>query len=39
MFFSSIKEINRLVKEMNTLLSKGMSHIHLKETIEKKRHT
>ena len=39
MFFSSIKEINSLLKEMNTLLSKGMSHIHLKETIEKKRRT
>ena len=39
MFFSSIKEINRLLKGINTLLSKGMSHIHLKETIEKKRRT
>ena len=36
MFFSSIKEINRLSKEINRLLSKGMSNIYLKVTIEKK---
>ena len=39
MFFSSIKEINRFSKEVNRLLSKGMSNIHLKVTIEKKWHT
>ena len=33
MFFNSIKEINRLRKETNTLLSKGMSSIYLKVTI------
>ena len=33
---SSIKEINRLLKEMNILLSKGMSNICLKVTIEEK---
>ena len=37
MFFCSIKEINRLRKEINRLLSKGMSSIYLKVTIEKKR--
>ena len=38
MFFSSAKEINRLLKEINRLLSKlskGMSNICLKVTIEK----
>ena len=30
MFFSSIKEINRLRKQINRLLSKGMSNIYLK---------
>ena len=39
MFFSSIKEINRLLKEINGLLSKGMSNIYLEVTIEKKWHT
>ena len=34
MFFNSIKEINRLKKELNRLLSKGMSNIYLKVTIE-----
>ena len=34
MFFNSIKEINRLRKEINRLLSKGMSNIHLKVIIE-----
>ena len=34
MFFNSIKEINRLKKELNRLLSKGMSNIFLKVTIE-----
>ena len=34
MFFNSIKEINRLRKEINRLLSKGMSNIYLKVTIE-----
>ena len=33
--FNSIKEINRLRKEINRLLSKGMSNIYLKDTIEK----
>ena len=33
--FTSIKEINRLRKEINRLLSKGMSNIYLKVTIEK----
>ena len=36
MFFSSIKEINRLWKLINRLLSKGMANIYLKFTIEKK---
>ena len=36
MFFSSIKEINKKQrKEINRLLSKGMSNIYLKVTIEK----
>ena len=35
MFFNSVKEINRLRKEINRLLSKGMSNIYLKVTIEK----
>ena len=35
MFFSSIKEINRLLKGINRLLSKGMPNIYLKVTIEK----
>ena len=34
MFFNSNKEINRLWKEINRLLSKGMSNIFLKVTIE-----
>ena len=34
MFFSSINEINRLRKEVNRLLSKGMSKDYLKVTIE-----
>ena len=36
MLFNSVKEINRLKKEINRLLSKGMSNIYLKITIEKK---
>ena len=36
MIFSSVKEINRLLKEMLRLLSKGMSNIYLKATIGKK---
>ena len=39
MFFNSIKEINRLSKEINRLLSKRMSNIYLKITTEKKQHT
>ena len=35
MLFNSVKEINRLRKEINRLLSKGMSNIYLKITIEK----
>ena len=35
MFFNSIKELNRLKKELNRLLSKGMSNIYLKVTTEK----
>ena len=34
MFFNSIKEINRLRKEINRLLSKGISNMYLKVTIE-----
>ena len=37
-FFNSIKEINRLRKETNRLLNKGMSNIYLKVTIEKEWH-
>ena len=37
MFFNSVKEINRLIKEINRLLSKEMSNICLKVTIEKKK--
>ena len=33
MFFNSIKEISRLKKEINRLLSKGMSNIYLKVAI------
>ena len=32
---NSIKEINRLRKEINILLSRGMSNVYLKITIEK----
>ena len=32
--FNSIKEINRLRKEMNRLLSKGMSNIYINVTIQ-----
>ena len=32
--FNSIKEIYKLRKEINRLLSKGMSNIYLKVTIE-----
>ena len=35
-FFSSIKEVNRLLKETNRLLSKELSNIYLRVTIEKK---
>ena len=35
MFFNSVKEINRLKKEINRLLSKGISNVYLKLTIEK----
>ena len=35
MFFHSIKEINRLRKEINRLLSKEMSNIYLEVTTEK----
>ena len=36
MFFNLIKKINRLRKEKNRLLSKAISNIYLKLTIEKK---
>ena len=36
MLFNSIKEINRLRKEINRLLSKEMSNIYLNVNIEKK---
>ena len=36
MFFNSIKEISRLTKEINRLLSKGMSDIYLKVATEDK---
>ena len=36
MVFTPIKERNKLLKEINTLLYKGMSNIYLKVTIEKK---
>ena len=38
MFFSSIKEINRLLIEVNRLLNKGTSSIYWKVTIDKKAH-
>ena len=34
MFFKLVKEINRLRKEINRLLSKGMSSIYVKVTID-----
>ena len=34
MFLNSIKQVNRLRKEINRLLSKGMSNIYLKVIIE-----
>ena len=36
MVFSSIQKINRLLKEINRLLSRGMSNIYFKVIIEKK---
>ena len=36
MLFGSVKEINRLLKETNRLLSKGTSNVYLNLTIEKK---
>ena len=36
MFFNSVKEINRLRKEINRLLSKEVSNIYSKVTIEEK---
>ena len=35
MFFNSIKETNRLRKEINMILSKGMSKVYLKVTTAK----
>ena len=35
MFFNPIKEINGLRREIDRLLSKGMSNIYLQVTIEK----
>ena len=34
MFFNSIKKINRLRKEINRLLSKGMTNIYFEVIIE-----
>ena len=36
MFFNLVKEINRLRKEINRLLSKEMSNIYLKVTVKEK---
>ena len=36
MFFSPIKEINNLLKDINKLLSRGISNVYLKVIIEKK---
>ena len=36
MFFNSIKEIDIVRKEINRLLSKGMSNIYLKVTLTRK---
>ena len=36
MFFSSIKETNRLLKEINRLLINGMPNIFFRVTIDKK---
>ena len=36
LFFNTNEEINRLRKEITRLLSKGISNIYLKVTIEKK---
>ena len=33
MLFTTIKEINKLLREINRLLSKGMSNIYLKVAI------
>ena len=35
-FYNSVKEINRLKKEIYRLLSKGTSNIYLKVTVEEK---
>ena len=35
MFFNSVKEINRLKKEINRLSIKGMSNVYVKVTTEK----
>ena len=39
MLFNSIKEINRLRKQINRLLSKGMSIIYLRVTIGRNWHS
>ena len=39
MFFTSIKEINNLRKEISRLSSKGISNIYLIVTVEKNRHS
>ena len=36
MFFNSVKEINRLRKEIDRWFSKGVLHIYLKVTTEEK---
>ena len=39
MFFSLVKEVNRLLKEIDRLIIEGMSNIYLEVTVEKKWHT
>ena len=38
MIFNSVKEISRLLKEINKLSNKGMPNIYLKVTIDRKWH-
>ena len=39
MFFDSVKKINRLREEINSLLSKRISNIYLKVAIDKNWHS